>query len=128
MGALIELMVTKITPAGDQSGADGSITLVVTGMMVGGRRHPIAAEVTSMYHTLQGRRLAPEEQAAFDTPFGVVAGRVVGRDEMGTIIGGAVRPVGGTVVEFQAAGRDVVVLGGTPIVITLTAPLTIASR
>jgi hypothetical protein len=128
-GALVELMVTELTPAGDMRGTDATMTLVITGVMVRGRHYPMAAEVTSMYHSLTGRHfMAGEEKDALENSYGVVAGRVVGGDESGTIIGGAVQPVGGTVVAFQASGRDVVVLGRTPIVIALTAPLTVTWR
>ena len=128
-GAEVELMVTDLTAAGDRSGTDATLTLVITGVWVRGRHYPIAAEVKSMYHSLEGRHfLAGEEQQGLENSYGVVAGRVVGGDESGTIVGGAVRPAGGTVVAFQTSGRDVVVLGGTPIVIMLTAPLTVESR
>jgi hypothetical protein len=128
-GAVVELMVTALTPAGDRRGSDATITLVITGVMVRGRHYPIAAGVKSMYHSLEGRHfLAGEQREALANSYGVVAGRVVGEDELGTVVGGVMRPAGGIVVAFQTAGRDVVVLAGTPIVLLLTAPLTVAGR
>jgi hypothetical protein len=40
----------------------------------------------------------------------------------------AVGAAGGTAVAIQTASRDVVVSAGSPVVITLTGPLTLASR
>ena len=129
-GSTVELTVTDITPATNKGQSDGTLTLEVTGVTVHGRKYPISAEVTSMYHGLKGRGVTAGEveKVAVGTAIGVVAGRVIGGNAKGAIIGGVVGAAGGTVVAIETASRDVVVNAGTPVVITLTGPLTVASR
>ncbi len=129
-GSTVELTVTSITPARNRSQADGTLTLAVTGVTVRGRQYPIAAEVTSVAHDLKGRGVTAGEveKVAAGTAIGAVAGRVIGGNTKGAIIGGAVGAAGGTVVAIQTASRDVVVSAGTPVLITLTSPLEVASR
>ena len=126
-GSTVELTITEITPAKNKSQADGTLTLQVTSVTVGGTKYPIAAEVTSVDHTLKGRGVTAGEveKVAVGTAVGAVAGRIIGGNTKGAIIGGAVGAVGGTVVAIQTASRDVVVTAGTPLVITLTGPLTV---
>jgi hypothetical protein len=128
-GSTVELTITDIKPAKNKSQADGTLTLQVTGVTVRGRRYPIAAEVTSVSHTLQGRGVTAGEveKVAVGTAIGAVAGRVIGGNTKGAIVGGAVGAAGGTVVAIQTASRDVVMSTGTPVAITLTGPLTVAS-
>ena len=129
-GSTVELTVTDITPATNQSQAGGTLTLEVTGVTVRGRWYPIAAEVTSVSHALRGRGIAAGEvdKVGIGTAIGVVAGRVIGGDARGTIIGVAAGAPGGTPVPVESLSRDVVVRAGTAVAITLTAPLTVASR
>lgn len=128
-GAIVELMVTGLTPAGSRSGNDATITLVITSVIVGGRHYPLAAELKSMAHSLEGHRfLVGAGNQTLENSYGVVAGWVIGKDEQGIVVGGAMRPVGGVVGAFQAAGRDVVVLAGTPIVLKLTDRFTLQWR
>jgi len=129
-GSTVELTITDITPAKNKSQADGTLTLQVTGVTVRGRSYPIAAEVTSVAHTLKGRGVTAGEveKVAVGTAVGAVAGRVIGGNTKGAIIGGAVGAAGGTVVAIQTASRDVVVAAGTPVAITLTGPLTVSSK
>ena len=94
-GSTVELTIIEITPAGNKSQADGSLTLQVTGVTIRGRGYPLAGEVTEAFHTLEDR--------------GVMVGEV-------------------EKVAVETASRDVVVSAGAPIVITLTGPLSVASR
>lgn len=128
-GSKIELMVTALTPAGDRKGNDATMRLVVTGVVIRDHHYDISAELKSMYHSLAGRGFLPgEKNPAQSNGYGVVAGKVIGTDELGTIVGGAMRPAGSVVTASQPAGRDVVVLAGTPIVIKLTERFTLQWR
>ncbi len=128
-GSTVELTITEITPARNKGQADGTLTIQVTGVTVRGQDYPIAAEVTSLSHTLKGRGVTAGEieKVAVGTAIGAVAGRVIGGNTKGAIIGGVVGAAGGTVVAIQTASRDVVVAAGTPVTITLTGPLTVSS-
>jgi hypothetical protein len=53
---------------------------------------------------------------------------VIGKSTKATVIGGAAGAVVGTAVAAHYAYRDVVVASGTPITLTLSRALTIASK
>jgi len=128
-GSVVEITIAEITPARNKSREDGTLVLRVTGLTVRNESYPITAEITALEHTLKGRgvTVGEVEKVAVGTTIGAVAGRVIGGNAKGTIIGGAIGAAGGTVVAVQTASRDVVVSAGTPVTITLTAPLKVAS-
>jgi hypothetical protein len=129
-GSVVELTIAEITPARNKSKADGTLVLQVTNVTVRDRSYPLTAEITSLSHTLKGRgvTVGEVEKVAVGTTIGAVAGRVIGGNAKGTIIGGVIGAAGGTVVAVQTASRDVVVSAGTPVGITLTAPLKVSSQ
>lgn len=129
-GSALELTITEITPARNKSQEDGTLVLQVTGVTVRGKGYPINAEVTSVAHTLKGRGVTTGEveKVAVGAAIGAVAGQIIGKNTKGTVIGAAVGAAGGTVVAIQTASRDVVVSAGTPVLVTLTGPLTVASE
>ena len=129
-GSAVELLITQLEPAKNKGQADGKLAFQVTAAMVRGQRYPLAAEVTSVPHTLKGRGVTAgeAEKVGVGTAIGAVAGRVIGGNATGAVVGGAVGAAGGTVVAIQTASRDVVVSAGAPVVITLTGPLTVSTR
>jgi hypothetical protein len=128
-GSIVELTITEIQPAKNRGQADGTLTIQVTGVKVRGQDYPIAAEVTSVSHTLKGRGVTAGEveKVAVGTAIGAVAGRIIGGNTKGAVIGGVIGAAGGTAVAIQTASRDVVVVEGTPLTLTLTGPLTVSS-
>lgn len=129
-GSTVELVITEISPAKSRSAKDGSLTLRVADVTVAGKSYPLDAEVTAVSHTLKGRGVTAGEveKTAAGAAIGAVAGRVIGGNSKGTIIGAVVGGAGGAVVANETASRDVVVNAGSPIQLTLTGPLTVASR
>jgi hypothetical protein len=129
-GSSVALVITQIEPAKTKSAKDGSLTLRVGSVSVGGRSYPLAAEVTAVSHTLKGRGVTAGEveKVAAGAAIGAVAGRVIGGDSKGTIIGAAVGTAGGAIVANETASRDVVVVAGSPIELTMTGPLTVPAQ
>ena len=129
-GSTVTLTITELQPANDKSKADGKITLQVSSVTVGGQTYPVSAGITSMAHTLKGRGVGATEveKTAAGAVIGGIAGRVIGGDSKGTIIGAVVGGAAGAAVAVETANRDVVVAAGTPMVITLNGPLTVAVR
>ncbi|MEO8451303.1 MAG: glycine zipper 2TM domain-containing protein [Gemmatimonadota bacterium] len=126
-GSPVELTITEIEPAKSSSAADGKLTLAVSAVTVRGQRYALAADVTSLTHTLKGRGVTAgeAEKVAVGTAAGAILGRVIGGNKKGTIIGGVIGAAGGTVVAAKTASRDVVVTAGDTVGITLTGPLTV---
>jgi hypothetical protein len=127
-GSAVALLIVEISPAKSKSAADGTLTLQVTSVTVRGRQYPLSANVTSVAHTLKGRGITAGEveKVGVGAAIGAIAGQVIGGNAKGTIIGGAVGAAGGTVVAVETASRDVVVSAGTPMILTLTQPLTVS--
>jgi hypothetical protein len=129
-GSTLNLTITELQPANDKSKVDGRITVLVSSVTVGGQTYPVSASITSMAHTLKGRGVGATEveKTAAGAVIGGIAGRVIGGSSKGTIIGAVVGGAAGAAVAVETANRDVVVAAGTPMVVTLNGPLTVAVR
>lgn len=129
-GSTINLTITELQAANDKGKADGRITVLVSSVTVEGRTYPISAGITSMAHTLKGRGVgaAEVEKTAAGAVLGGIAGRIIGGDKKGTVIGAVVGGAAGAAIAVQTANRDVVVVAGTPMVITLNEPVTVTVR
>jgi hypothetical protein len=129
-GATVDLLITELAPATSRSDSDGKLALSVTSTTIRGRTYTLLGDVTSVPYTLEGRGIGKAEvvKVGVGTAVGAAAGQVIGRDTRSTIIGGAVGAVGGAAVAAQTASRDVVVSFGSPVLITLTGPFTVAGR
>lgn len=129
-GSTLNLTITELQPANDKSKADGRITIQVSSVTVGGQTYPVSADITAMAHTLKGRGVGATEveKTAAGAVIGGIAGRVLGGSSKGTIIGAVVGGAAGAAVAVETANRDVVVVAGTPMVVTLNGPLTVAVR
>jgi type IV secretory pathway VirB10-like protein len=129
-GSTLNLTITELKSATDKSKADGSITVAVSSLTVGGETYPVTAEITSMAHTLKGRGVgeAEVEKTAAGAVIGGIAGTVIGGSSKGTIIGAVVGGAAGAAVAVETANRDVVVVAGTPIVVTLHEPVIVTVK
>jgi hypothetical protein len=129
-GSTLNLTISELQPANDKSKADGRITVLVSSVTVRGQTYPVSAGITSMAHTLKGRGVGTTEvgKTAAGAVIGGIAGRVIGGGGKGTVIGAVVGGAAGAAVAVETANRDVVVAAGTPIVVTLNGPVTIAVR
>lgn len=129
-GSTLTLTITELKAATDKSKSDGSITVVVSSVTVGGLTYPLTASITAMEHTLKGRGVGEAEvgKTAAGVVIGGIAGRIIGGDTKGTIIGAVVGGAAGAAIAVETANRDVIVAAGTPLVITLSGPVTVALR
>ena len=127
-GAVVDLLIKELAPATSRSDDDGKLVLGVTSTTIRGRTYSLTGNVTSLPHTLQSHGIGGSEvkKVAIGTAVGAAVGQVIGRDTKATVIGGAIGAVGGAAVARQTKNRELVVSAGAPIVITLTAPFTIA--
>jgi hypothetical protein len=129
-GSTLNLTITELQPANDKSKADGRIIVRVSSVTAGGETYPVSASITSMAHSLKGRGVGATEveKTGAGAVIGGIAGRILGGDSKGTIIGAVVGGAAGAAVAVETANRDVVVPEGTPIVVTLNGPLTVAIK
>jgi len=127
-GATIDLLIKELAPATSRSDDDGKLVLGVTSTTIRGRTYSLTGNVTSLPHTLQSHGIGTSEvkKVAIGTAVGAAVGQVIGKDTKATVIGGAIGAVGGAAVARETKNRELVVAAGAPVVITLTAPFTIA--
>jgi len=129
-GSTLNLDITELEPADDKSKADGRITVLVSSVTVRGQTYPVSADITAMEHTLKGRGVGEAEvgKTAAGVVIGGIAGRIIGGNTKGTIIGAVVGGAAGAAVAVETANRDVVVVAGTPMVVTLNRAVTVVVR
>ncbi len=129
-GSDVELMIGQLEPATNKSQADGKITLSVTSVRVRGQVYQVSANLDPVLHHLQGRGVTTgeAEKVGVGAAVGAVAGRLIGKNTKGAVIGGAVGAGAGTAVAVHWASRDVVVTPGTPIAFALTRPLSVSTK
>jgi hypothetical protein len=127
-GATVDLLITDLEPATSRSDPDGKLALSVTSTTILGKTYALQGVVTSVPHTLKSHGIGTSEakKVGIGTAVGAVVGQVIGKDTKATVIGGAVGAVAGAAVARETKNRDLVVTAGTPVVITLTGPFTIA--
>ena len=129
-GSTINMTIDKLEPGSDQIRPEGRLMLNVNSVTVNGREYPVSASLDPIPHTMKGRGITTDEAArvAAGTAIGAIAGQVIGKNQKGTIIGGAVGAVAGGAVAAKYAYRDVIVAAGAPITITLNQSLAVAAR
>lgn len=126
-GSIIHLTVMELKPAENTSQKDGIIVLRVDHVRINGRAYPLSADVTSVQHTLKGRGVQAGDVAKVGAgaAVGAIAGKIIGGNTKGAVIGGAVGAGAGAAVASQTYDRDVIVVPGAAIIITLRQPLTL---
>ena len=129
-GSEVTLMIGQLEPATNKSQADGKISLGVTSLSVRGQTYQVSADLDAVQHHLQGRGVGvgEVEKVGVGAAIGAVAGKLIGKNTKGAVIGGAVGAGAGTAVAVHWASRDVVVNPGTPITFTLTRPLSVSTK
>jgi hypothetical protein len=125
-GAVVTFVVVTLEPAKSKSAKDGQLVLSVKDVTENGKSIPMSANVDTVQHTLQGQGVTAGGAARVGG--GAVGGAVVGKiigGKTGAIIGGIAGAAAGTAVAVETADRDVVVVPGAKIVITLAADVVV---
>ncbi|HUF36401.1 MAG TPA: hypothetical protein VMN37_10655, partial [Gemmatimonadales bacterium] len=120
-GSKVTLQVTAIKPSDSKSDSTGTLTLKPVAVAIGGTEQPITASISKVQSKLEGRGTGVNEIAKVGagTAAGAVVGRVLGGSSKGAVIGGIIGGAVGTQRAIETKDRDVVVLQGTTVTITL---------
>jgi hypothetical protein len=129
-GSTVGLRIAQLEPATNKSQHDGKIALDVTSVTVRGRVYNVSTQLDPVTHQLKGRGVGTGEveKVGAGAAIGAVAGRLIGGNTNGAVIGGAIGAGGGTAVAVHWASRDVVVPAGTHVAFSLPQSLTVATR
>jgi hypothetical protein len=129
-GSSVGLTIAQLEPATNKSQHDGKLALDVTSVTVRGRVYRVSTRLDPVAHQLQGRGVGTGEveKVGAGAAIGALAGRLIGGNTQGAVIGGAIGAGGGTAVAVHWASRDVVVPAGTHVGFSLPQSLTVARR
>ena len=129
-GSAVGLTIAQLKPATNKSQEDGTIAIDVTSVTVRGQVYRVSTQLDPVTHQLQGRGVTAGDagKVGAGAAIGAIAGRLIGGNTKGAVIGGAVGAGGGTAVAVHWASRDVVVSSGTHVVFSLPQSLTVSTR
>ena len=129
-GSVVGLRIAQLEPATNKSQHDGKIALDVTSVTVRGQVYSLSTQLDPVTHQLQGRGVGTGEveKVGAGAAIGAIAGRLIGGNTQGAVIGGAVGAGGGAAVAVHWASRDVVVPAGTQVGFSLPQSLTVSTR
>lgn len=118
-GAIVTLAVTAIAPAANK-GETGTLLLAARSVEIGGTTYPLTARATFVQSELKSRGIGTGEVAK--TGAGAIAGGLIGRaigGRTGTVIGAVGGAAAGAAIADKTVDRDVVVVAGNSITLTL---------
>ncbi len=123
-GSRMTLDIVELGPSENKGDDVGKLTLRPSRVTIRGESYPLSARVTSVEYELKGRGVQAGDVAkvGIGAAAGAVLGNILG-GKKGTIVGGVVGAGAGTAVAVQGVDRDVVILPGARIDITLSDPL-----
>ena len=129
-GSAVGLKIAQLEPATNKSQDDGKIALDVTSVTVRGQVYHVSTRLDPVTHQLQGRGVTAGEveKVGVGAAIGALAGRLIGKNTKGAVVGGVVGAGGGTAVAVHWASRDVVVSPGTHVLFSLPQSLTVSTR
>lgn len=118
-GSVITLGIVEIAPAASKGGA-GTLVLAARNVTIDGQSYPLTARATDFEYELRGRGITGREVAK--TGAGAVGGAIIGRvigGKTGTVVGAIGGAAAGAAVADASQDRDVVVVPGKSILLTL---------
>jgi hypothetical protein len=110
--------------------ASGQLDLAVTSVTVRGRSYTVEGTVESKDTVMQGRGVTKADAAKVGggAAIGAVAGRLLGGNKKGTIIGGLAGAAAGAGAASRSRDVDVVLPKGAAIRVRLASALTVSAR
>lgn len=120
-GSKVTLTITAIKESENKGDSTGTLTVKPTAVSINGQSQPLAASLSGVKTSLQGRKTSAGDIAkvGVGTGAGAVVGRVIGGSTKGAIIGGIIGGAIGAQRAVETKDRDVVLPQGTTVTLTL---------
>jgi hypothetical protein len=120
-GSQVTLKITALHESENKGDTTGTLTVKPTAVSINGTSQPLAASLSGVKTSLQGRKTGAGDIAkvGVGTGVGAVVGRVIGGSTKGAIIGGVIGGAIGTQRAIETKDRDVVLPQGTTVTLTL---------
>ena len=115
-GSVLSGSITRIAESGSAN-APGTLELAFGTLTVGSKNYPIQITVTSLGTHLDAAGVTTEDAAkvAAGAAVGGIAGRLIGRNRTGTLIGAGAGAAAGVVYANRTRDRDIVLSSGATI-------------
>jgi hypothetical protein len=128
-GAEVHGTIVEVKPAPNPN-TPGTLILAITSITINGKDYPVEARIDSLETIRQGRGVTTGDAAKVGAgaAIGAIAGRILGGNKKGTIIGGIVGAAAGAGAAAASKDSDIVLPAGAHVHITLTKPLVVAAR
>ena len=120
-GSQVTLKITALHESENKGDSTGTLTVKPTAVSINGTSQPLAASLSGVKTSLQGRKTGAGDIAkvGVGTGAGAVVGRVIGGSTKGAIIGGIIGGAIGAQRAIETKDRDVVLPQGTIVTLTL---------
>lgn len=121
-GAIFSGTISDIAPA-ETPGGQGRMVLTFTKVSFGGYNYAVQARTDTLGTNMKGRGVTAGDAAkvGIATAIGAVAGRLLGGNSKGTVIGGAAGAAAGVGVAAATRDVDIILPAGALVRIVLTA-------
>jgi hypothetical protein len=125
VGSTLSGSITAIQESGSPS-EPGRLELAFGTLTIGSRNYPVQVSVTNMQSHLDkaGVTTGDAAKVAAGAVVGGIAGRLIGKNQTGTLVGAGAGAAAGAVYAHQTRNRAIVLLDGVPIGAVLSAPFT----
>lgn len=126
-GSMIAGTITDVSTARSPS-SSGTLTLTLNSVTVRGKSYPLEATIDSLATERAGRAVNAGDAVpvGVGAAAGAIVGQIIGKNPRGTVIGAVVGAAAGAGYAAATKDSDIVLPAGTPIIVTLVRPLTVA--
>jgi len=126
-GSKVTMQITELRESENKGDKTGKLTLTPTQLAIGSRSYVLTASAEALDRQLKDRKTNAGDVAKVGAGAAIVAlaGRVIGGNTKGAVIGGVLGGAVGTQRAVETQDRDVVVPAGSRVQLTLQTGLTI---
>jgi hypothetical protein len=120
-GSIVTIVLTQFKSAPTKGGKE-TFSARLASVEINGTSYSISGTVDHLTYTLKGRGITGGTAAkvGVGAAAGAIIGKAVGGNTTGAIVGGVVGAAGGAAVADETGDRDITVLPGAPIEMTVT--------
>ena len=128
-GSQIRGRVTAVQKSG-QPGQAAVLKIAFDEVTVDGATYPVALTVAEANPTSESRSStgAKVGKIGIGAAAGAIIGQVIGKDTESTLIGAAIGAAAGTAIVLGSSDSDAVLAEGSPMTVTVDAPITVERR
>lgn len=120
-GSTVNIRLDEFVSASKRGGKE-TFSASLTSVIINGTSYPLAGKVDHLDYTLEGRGVTGGTVAKVGAgaAAGALLGKAIGGNATGAVVGGVVGAAGGAAVADKTGDRDITVLPGAAVTMTVT--------